>query len=240
MANEVPNVISRVPGIIDLAIPVEPGVTRYRIRGHRTVNDAFGPTGGVAGAGSIIILEAQSGSYFRSPSILRQKPARIVEESYRNQTRIQFDILDYKAPTNLLPNDEQFLFLRMEKFHVAPAAYLAQGPILVIPPPGFYNTRYPSITFGAKAPGNQALPGVIPPAGSMHLVFPYSVGEMTLENLNSSTGLLFSFGKNMPMMEVAGLVSITHTGEFSEVVFANPQNNVSLAFAFVVQIVNAG
>lgn len=240
MANEVPSVISRTPGLIDLGIPVEPGVQRYRIRGHQTLDDAYGPTNGVGGLGSISILEADAQSYFRSPAIRKMQPPRVVEESYRNQTRIQFDIMDYQAPANLLPDDKETLFLRMEKFHVALAGYLAEGPILLIPAPGFFGTRFPSITCAGSAPGVQATAGDILPAGAMHLVFTASVGEITIENLNPATSLYVSFGKNMTAMEIAGMFSITHTGEFNEILFASPLTGTAITFSFVAKLVNAG
>jgi len=240
MANEVPSVISRSPGLIDLAIPVEPGVQRYRIQGHRTLDDAYGPTYGVGGLGPIDILDAEAQSFFRSPSVRNMRPARVVEESYRNQTRIQFDIMDYQSVANLLPNDKQALFLRMQKFHVATGAYLASGPILLVQPPGFFNTRFPSFTCAGSAPGVKAVAGSVLPIGAMHLMFTASVGEITIENLNPATSLMVSFNKDMVAMEIAGMFSITHKGGFNEILFASPLDGVATSFSFVAHLTNAG
>jgi len=241
MARDVPSVIRREPHLIDLAIPIEPGVTRYRILGSQTLNGAYGNAHGVPGpAVPTTILEAQSGEYFRSPSVRRRRPSPIVEESFRNQTRIMFDIMDYQGPGNPLPVDDQPLFLRMQKFHVATGAFLPQGPILIVPAPGFFNTRYPSFSCSGSAPGILCQFGGVMPADALHIVFTAAVSAITFENLNAATSMMISFNKKMTTMELAGAGLFTHNGELDEILFGSPLNNVAINFSFAARFVNAG
>lgn len=237
----VPNVLLRSKNLIDLTIPVSPGVEAYRLKGSRNLNDAFGTAGGVVGAGADLLFDVLTRSYFRSPSIERRN-AGVVEESFRDLTRIIFDLEDYQGPGNNLPLDNEILFLRTLEKHVATGAFPGtdEGPILVVPPRGFFGLKKPGLTLSGSAPGLQGMRGMFPPAGSMHLVLPAYAESITIMNLNPTNSLLISFGQGMPLMEITGLSSISPDGEFGEIFIVSPLNGSAVDFSIFAEIVNFG
>lgn len=230
--------LDRSRDLVDLSIPEKAGVTKYRLRAHYNLNDAYGSTNGVGGSGTVALFDVTAGTFFRSRSVaLRGLRA---EESFRERTRIQFDPADYHTPGSGLPLNEDMIFLRVQEYSTATGAFLPEGPIKILPPPGFFKEQFPALTLAGKAPGVTAVAGGVPPAGSMHLVFPRYVKDVFIFNLNPSNSLLVSYGRRMPMMEIAGLTSIAPDGEFNEMYLASPLTGAAVEFSIQAQIVNAG
>lgn len=230
--------VGRSEHIIDLAIPGTAGVAKYRLSAHRYLNDAFGAIGGVGGSGTVTLFEVRAGTYFQSPSVARR--GIHVEESFRERTRVQFDLADYYTAGSGLPTSQQIVFLRVEEWHEAAAAYLPKGPIKIIAPPDFYKEPFPALTIAGKTPGLVAKAGELPPASSMHIVFPHYVKNVHIFNTNSSNSIMVSYGMQMTMMEVTGASSISPDGEFNEIVLANPLSGNAVEFSIQAQIVNSG
>lgn len=230
--------LDRSSEMIDLAIPEKVGVTSYRLRTHYNLNDAYGPAFGVGGTGTAVLVDVPTGTFLRSRSVaLRGVHA---EESFRERTRIQINLADYYTPGSGIPLNNDMMFLRVQEYSTAAGAYLPEGPIKVIPPPGFFSVRFPSLTLSGKAPGVSALAGSIPPNGAMHLIFPRYVKHVFIFNLNPANSLMVSYGERMPMMEIAGLTAIDPEGEFNEVFLASPLAGSAIEFSIQAQVVNSG
>lgn len=238
-----PNLIERFPRRISLSIADHPQISGYRLRGASTLNDAYGNGHGVPGAapGPYLITDVLAGTFFRSPTLARNRVG-VVEESYREQTRILLDIMDYQGPAvvNLLPVDGDVLYLRLQDYDRALAGLTPLGPIFIIPPPGFFSMPHPILTFAGDAPGVVALNGAQPPPDSMRIFMPNFVGTAEIHNLHPTNSLMVSFGDGQPMVQITGASFVTAPGNFNEINIASPLNNAAIPFAVTAQITNYG
>jgi hypothetical protein len=236
-----PNLIERFKNRISLAIAKNPQISSYRLRGASLLNDAYGNGHGVPGAvgGPDLITDVLAGEFFRSPTLARNRVG-VVEESFREQTRILLDIMDYQGPGNILPVDSDTLYLRLQDYDVALGGLTPLGPIFIIPPPGFFSMPYPTLTFAGDAPGVIATNGNPPPPDSMRIFLPNFAGSAEIHNLHPTNSLMVAFGDGQPMVQITGASFVTAPGNFNEIIIASPLNNSAVPFAVTAQITNYG
>lgn len=214
--------IERSTGLVDVQLPKDPRVPQYRLWGARTINDAYGaPTASkITGTGPSAILEVRRGESIRSPWLV-MRGAGLVDESFRNQTRVKFDPEEFASvPGSGLPQDHQFLFMRVQEFNVTQGAFATIqgavdngdpvfGPISVIPNAGFFGSLIPAIALAGTAPANTTCTfGNLPvfhddwqAPNPLHLILPRRARAIQIRSF-TTTGLLVSFGPGMPMTRV--------------------------------------
>ena len=204
MEGRVPNLLERSQGLIDLTLRDNPDTTKYKILVHRNLDSC-------RTAPTTIITDLAQGSMYRSPTLVRKGLGRTMD-SNRGLTRITFDLSDFAdggggvAPT--VPLESEMVYLRVQEFSRSANSYLPSGPMLVIPPTGFFNIRNPLLQIGGTAPltTSVSLGNPIPaPDGAtmaeqMHIVFPFYSQTNNIRNLEkgASHHLWYSSGHSMP------------------------------------------
>ena len=239
-------IVERSTRLIDLKLPQDPRVPQYRLWGAQTLDDAYGaPTAsGVTGTGPSQILEAMRGDNIRSAGLVK-RGVGLVDESTRRMTRVKFDIEDFSSvPGSGLPQDDEFLFLRVQEYNLAQQDYgtvlgaidhgdPVLGPITVIPNTMFWGMATASITVQGNAPTNTGCTfGRLPVfhddmqlPNPMHIVLPRRTTYLQLQ-VTGSTYLLVSFGRGMPMSRVSkdeGLIYQVAAG-IKEILVASADN----------------
>ncbi len=250
-----PGLVARYTNQIDLQFRNDPDVLAYQVWGHRTVNGAYGdPTGsGVGGAGIIALFTVNRGQVFVSPTA-RRRGAGTHGESTRGTSRAIFDIDDFVVPANplpILPQDDQWLFLRVQQHRVSTGALLVVpdgdddagdpilGPIYPVPPATFFGMAQPAFTMNGIAPsgtnctlGNSpsfSQDGVDP--GPLHIVFPRALAALRLQNTAVAGNLLFSHGSGQSMQTLApGEETLVFKGNVKELLLAREADAGGVTF----------
>lgn len=215
----VAEIVERTTRLIDIKLPKDPRVPQYRLWGAHTLDDAYGaPTGSaVTGAGAVQILEVMRGEYIRTPGLVK-RGAGLVEESFRNMTRVKFDIEEFSDPG--LPQDDEFLFLRVQEYNLAQGDFGTVqgaidtgnpilGPIKVIPSAAYFGNPTAAITIAGTAPTNTGCVfGSIPvfhddwqAPNPMQISLPLRTTAFQIQ-VFSATAILVSFGMGMPMTRI--------------------------------------
>lgn len=235
MEGRVPNLLERSQGLVDLTLRDNVDTTKYRILVHRNLDSC-------RSSATTIIDDITKGSMYRSPTLVRKGLGRTMDNN-RGLTRITFDLSDFAdggggtAPT--VPLENEIIYLRVQEFSRSANTYLNAGPILVIPPTGFFNIRNPLLQIGGTAPNTSVALGTpisSPATGDqLHLVFPFYSQTNNIRNLSASGGnnLAYSSGHSMPAMLLPadsdfGLTSAA----YSELILAGDGGNVQ----FVVSL----
>lgn len=218
---EIPSVLYRSPNLVNMTLPILPGVPKIRVSGAARLNDAYGPVAGVPGGGTIPMFEVLSGATYISPSLKARKlPA--VEDSNRGVTRMAFDLDDFATPaqapgTSYLPSDDRTLFLRVETWNPTLGTWNPPGPILIIPPHDFFTTKEPVFTVTATAPDMATgawplgLPDFMPPT-VLNFLLPAYNATVSIGNLDPGKVLLVSFHPGVPPTAILPASDITLTG----------------------------
>lgn len=187
----VPRMVRRSTKLIDLAIRNRPSVIAYRLSASKSLNAAF--------AGATPFLTVKSGDVFSSPTVRRNKLFQ-TEGSNLGLTRVWLDIDDY-ADANI-PGDSDVLFLRVAE--VTSGGALGDGPILVIPPPDFFETGRRNLVLVGNAPQLPSRGNNLPPSDGMRVFFPKFADELQVYNENNAGGnsLYFSLGLGLNELKV--------------------------------------
>ena len=239
MEGRIPNLLERSQGLIDLTLRDNPDTARYKILVHRNLDLC-------RTAPTTIITDLTQGSMYRSPTLVRKGLGRTMD-SNRGLTRITFDLSDFAdggggAPPTV-PLESEIIYLRVQEFSRSANAYLPSGPMLVIPPTGFFNVRNPLLQIGGSAPQTTAVSlgsPVPPPNGvgmdeQMHIVFPFYSQTNNIRNLGKGANdhLYWSSGHSMPSVYIHEKSDFGLTGAaYSELILAGDQGNVD----FVVSL----
>ena len=187
----VPRLVRRATGIMDLAIRNRPGVIGYRLSAANDLDTAFSvPTN---------FLTVRSGDVFSSPTVQRNRAYRN-DGSNRGLTRLWLDINDYASAT--IPGDTDILYLRVAE--QTAAGFLPNGPILVIPPPDFFETGRRNLVIVGTAPDLPSRGNNLPPESALRVYLPKFAEELRVYNENAVGGddLYFSLGIGLVEMRV--------------------------------------
>ena len=187
----VPRLVRRATGIMDLAIRNRPGVIGYRLSAAKDLDTAFSvPTN---------FLTVRSGDVFSSPTVQRNRAYRN-DGSNRDLTRLWLDIDDYANAT--IPGDTDTLYLRVAE--QTAAGFLPNGPILVIPPPDFFETGRRTLVIVGTAPDLASRGNNLPPENALRVYLPKFAEELRVYNENAAGGddLYFSLGIGLVEMRV--------------------------------------
>lgn len=221
----VPNIVGRYKRLIDLSLPPEPHVFKYRLKAHKNLVQSFS-------TGGSVLFEAIRGRRFQSPSVKKNLWGTI-DELDRGHTRILFDPNDYKVndPANL-PGDKETMFLRVEKFDTATSTWLPAGPILIIPPPVVSGIKNYVLTIAGTAPSVGAV-GVNPPTtGAMNFYLPLYTKSATISNTGGGD-LYLSSNEGIPFAEIKSGASPIElaSGSLSELLLGGTGTTFSIFVA---------
>lgn len=219
-----PQLVERKAGLIDMMIPHQPGVQRYRFYAAKTIKDAYGnpATSGVVGSGPVELFVVDAGRQFRSPSVIKRRFGWYGEQ-LRGMTRVAFDPYDYYTdPAKALPSDEEVWFIRIQEYRTS-IGWLVNlgavdtgdaklGSIYVVPPADFFTQPQPGITLYGISPANTTSVAGSPPAfdpdhqapNPLHLVFPRRTSSCYVNNLDGNDTLLASPGWGQTMTSIPG------------------------------------
>jgi hypothetical protein len=200
-----PRLIEHSVNFIDLALRNRAGVQAYRIGAANTLDTAF--------AGTTAMFTVRKGRSFRSITLRRNNRGR-TQESQRGLTRVMYDPEDYAG--GVIPHDNKATYLRVEEQNAA-GVFLPEGPILIVPPPGFFNTGRPSLTVRGTAPAVAPSADETPPVGALHFVLPRFSDHVTIHN-EGGVPLMVAFDDGLPEISIpTGAPQGLFDGTYSEV-----------------------
>jgi hypothetical protein len=219
-----PRLIERHNNYADLSIRTRAGVIAYRVGAANTLDTAF--------AGTTAMFTAKAGTSFRSKGIRQAKKGRLLE-SNRGLTRMVFDPDEYFAVGGDLPHDNKMSYVRVEEQNPA-GTFLSPGPILVMPPCGFWATPRPSLTLRGTAPNVATTADLTPPPGAMVFVLPRFSDHVTIVN-EDAAALFVSFDSSMPEITVkAGATTALFDGAYNVVYVRGDGATVEFSMFFAI------
>ncbi len=204
------SVLDRTKNLCVLSFPDEPTTESYQILAANTLDGAFS-------GGSILVPYVRKKSHYISTGLRRSKRFYTSDNTV-NQTRVIFDFDEFQGATYpLVPTDTQFAYLTVKRTLITTGLLGDEGPVYIVPDSKFNNMQTPSATIAGTAPVVVGtINGVLPLEGSLEIVMPRFLGSFTLRNLDDTNSVFFSFGLNMPMVELPGNGSTNLTGTQSE------------------------
>jgi hypothetical protein len=224
----VPRLTTHSPGFVELVMRNSADVSAYRLRAANTLDLAF--------TTSTEMVTVARGTTYKSRT-LRQKRLGTSIYTNRGLTFVQYDPEDFWVGGGNLPHDADTAYLVVEEQNAA-GVFRPEGPILVIPPPGFFTTTRPALIVAGSAPNVAASPTGIPPAGALHFVLPRFADSTTVTNSDAATSLYISFGENSAEMEILyGQSVLLPDGAVSDVFIRG--GGAAVTFSIFFAIVNA-
>lgn len=222
-----PRLTQRHANFVELVFRNQPGVLGYRVSAADTLDTAF--------AGTTAMFVVGAGSTFQSTGLKRRRLGTSVY-SNRGLSIAQYDPEEYWVAGGVLPHDAGASYLRVEE--IGPSGtYHPEGPILIVPPPGFFVTTRPNLTVSGTAPNVAATTTLVPPAGALHFVLPRFADSITITN-NDAASLFVSFHAGLPEFEVRGQSMLTlPDGAVSEIFIRG--EGASVPFSMFIAVVNA-
>ena len=222
-----PRLTQRYERQVELVFRDQADVAAYQVQAANTLDLAF------AGATSMFTLAR--GATLRSPTIQRRRLG-LSEPQNRGLSRAFYDPEDYWAPAGQLPHDAAASYLNVRERSAAGVLRPA-GPILIVPPPGFFVTTRPSLTIAGTAPNVAASATGNPPDGALRFVLPRFADSTTIANRGGAT-LFVSFNPGLPEFQVASMTTaILPDAAVSEVFVRG--SGATVAFTMYFAIVNA-
>jgi hypothetical protein len=223
----VPRLTYRYDRFTELLIRNRPGVRAYQVGAADTMNNAF--------AGSNVLFTVDVGRFYQSKSIRHRKLGRN-DNSTLALTICHLDFEDFWQAGGSYPHDADVAFVRVQEVDAA-GNVGPEGPILIVPPPGFFVTTRPNLTVSATAPNVAALTTNLPPPGVLRFVLPRFADAVTVAN-TSGNSLFISFHPGLPEFEVASNSSFTLPDAAVSEVFVRG-NGAAVPFTMYFAIVNA-
>lgn len=191
----VPRVIQRSTNLVDIQVPRRAGVSKYRLKGAKTLDDAFT-------APTIFIEDIQSGTFYASDGI-RKKNLHHVDTNLGNNTRIKFDINEFAAPANNLPLDDHQLYFVVDEYIDSAGAYTSGNNVIILPPAVSYSVRFLTATCTGDVPQvATALAGSPPPTGSLWITLPGQAVVFRIENLSATDSMFIAYDEGTPLVEI--------------------------------------
>jgi hypothetical protein len=198
----------RYERLIELVFRNDPDVSAYIVGAANTVDAAF--------AGTTTMFTVSKGATYRSKTIRRKGWGR-TQYHNRGLTRVHYDPEDFWTSGSTLPHDKHQSYIRVAEIS-AGGTTRPEGPIFVIPPPGWATNPRPTLTIAGTAPAVAASPILVPPPGAMHVVVPRFTDFVRVRNLDGANDLFVSFSEGMPEVLIpAGESQIFYDGADSEI-----------------------
>lgn len=186
-----PQLLERFTGVVELGMPTKSSVATYQVGAALSLNTAF--------AGTTNVFSVPNGGYFRSRTLRRNRINRTDEVS-RGWTRASVNFDDFASPT--VPGDVSLSFLRVTEVDLAGASG-PEGPILVVPPPGFFSSSRKVLVLEGTSPNVSSTVSGLPPAGCMQVVLPRFSDRVEFFN-QGLADILLSFDAGTPEFTVSG------------------------------------
>lgn len=220
-----PRLMERNRGNISLSIWNRSGVASYTVRASTQLT-------GVAYSD---LFNVTRGALFRSPT-LRRKRLGVVDESRRGQTHVAFDLGDYSSAT--VPSDLATSFIQIRELDGS-GATLSDGPVMVVPPPGFFATGRRNLVLNGTAPEGAAGANNLPPVtGGIVVALPKFADEVSITNTDAANSLFVSFGAGLQEVELAFGTSQTFTEAGVDLLYLRSDNAAGTDFVATFAIVN--
>jgi len=193
----VPRLTERYDRRVELVVPNNPMVSAFRFGAANTLDLAF--------AGTTVMFDLPNQGTYRSRYI-RRKQWGLTQYHNRGISRALYDPEDFwpLAPATM-PHDKDISFLRVRQVNNA-GVVSPEGPIFVVPPPGFFSTARPVLTLAGTAPQVAPTAAGLPPVGSMHAYLPRYFDYATIIN-NGAASIWVSFNEGLPEIEVGAGIS---------------------------------
>jgi hypothetical protein len=188
--------IERHPGVVDLALRNRAGISAYRVGSAVSLDAAY--------AGTTELETILQGRTFRSRT-LKRNGINFVQETNRGLTRVTYDPVDYASAT--VPGDTDISFVRIAEVDGA-GTVLPEGPILVVPPPGFFAFGRAVLNLNGTAPDVAGRANNLPPADAMRVDLPKLADEVTIFN-DDAVSLFIAFDLGTQEIEVPAGESLT-------------------------------
>lgn len=189
----VPRMTERFARLVELVFYSHPGVAQYQVGAANALDTAF--------AGTTPMFTFPSTGTYRSPGI-RKRRLGLTQYHNRGLARAFYDPEDFWVAGGALPHDADISYLRIAE--VSPAGVVgAEGPILLVPPPGTFANPRPALSTAGTAPSVTVPATRLPPPTAMHLVLPRFVDNVRIQNLSAADPLLVSFGPGQPLVSIA-------------------------------------
>lgn len=223
----VPRLTNRYDRLVEMAVHDRADVRAYRFGAANSLDTAF--------AGVTAMFTVASGATFRSRSVQRRGLGLSVYEN-RNLTHVCYDPEDFWAGGGTLPHDAEGAYVRVAE-QDAGGTFRPAGPILIVPPPGFFSTTRPNLSVSGTAPNVAATATLTPPDGAMHFVLPRFADSVTVMNRDAAS-LFVSFNRGLPEVEIpTGETVLLPDAAVSEVFVRG--DGATVAFNMYFAIVNA-
>lgn len=184
-----PQLIERHRNIIELSIVNRPSVLSFDVGVDSTLNASF--------SGPSPAFSVGNGGSYRSKTLRINKINRVYE-STRGLTRASIDLDDFASAT--IPGDSALSFFRVTE--VFPSGSGPAGPILVVPPPGFFSSSRKVLALTGTSPNVAPDPSGLPPVGCMSVVFPRFSDRLEFSNTGASV-ILLSFHPGVPEIPIS-------------------------------------
>jgi len=234
----IPSILDRSPGYAMLMFRNSPDILSYRVRVANSLNNAYGATNGVGGAGTDLLFDVPRGGFFRSDS-LAASGRGIFDTSRRGQTIAVYNPNDFFNPPTT-PPDVQLAFLRVQVRPVGgpfpgAATNFNQSSICIMADPEFFTVPRPALTLGGTAPDLAGVKlGLPPPPEAMFFHMPAYGDAMVVTNLSGAAPLFIAMGRHQPLAQIPPNTSISHaSGMKDEIAIcatgANPQFSIFLS-----------
>lgn len=235
----IPSVNRRMPNRIEFLIRNGPSeILHYQVLAADKLDDAYGPDNGVGGLGAEEMFEFRNRRSFISKGLRESRLANFGNPNRRGLTQAIFDPDEFATDANRIPFDKQTGFYRIREFDGSTNTYGDLGPIIVVPPPDFFQTTSPILTLTATTP---AVPGYTagdyPPPEAMNFYVPHHTQRIGIKNLDLDEPFYVSFGDGIPMREVAPGESIANQARVPQM-FVVGLTNVRFSINYTIDANN--
>jgi len=112
-----------------------------------------------------------------------------------------YDPEDFWVGGGAIPHDSDISYVRVAEVDFA-GVVQPEGPIFIVPPPGFLSNPRPSLSLAGTAPLLVALATGLPPVGSLHIVLPTFSDNIRIRNLDAGNPLFVAFGDGQPCVQL--------------------------------------
>lgn len=227
MPTTTPRLTNRYDGFVELVMRNSADVAAYRVSAANTLDDAFSaPTA---------MFTVQRGGTYKSRTLKRR---RLGTSIYMNRglTFAQYNPEDFWVAGGTMPHDADVSYVVVEEQNSA-GTFRPEGPILVVPAPGFFTTTRPSLIVAGTAPNVAASATGVPPDGALRFVLPRFADSTTITNGGGSS-IFVAFAAGSAEFEVLDAQSVLlPDGAVSEVFIRG--DGGAIPFSIFFAIVNA-